>query len=406
MENIMSSRPKPIDQLNTSNISKKGPSTNPTLLIVVNVDWAFLNNRLQIAQEALRLGYSVHIATGITSKLDELQGHGFEVHPLALERNSIGLINTLRTLVQLYQINKTIRPDIVHLVTIKPVLLGGLIARLTGVPAIVAAVPGLGFVFMAQGVKATIRRYIVGLLYRITFGHRNLKVIFQNIDDLQTLTKLTELPEANTLLIRGSGVDLTKYAHTPLPLEVPIILLASRLLAEKGVREFVHAARVLRKKGISEQDARFVIVGEPDLANPDSIRSDELVQWTEEGIVELWGLRSDMPQVLAAAHLVVLPSYYGEGLPKVLIEAAACGRAVITTDHPGCRDAIDPGISGLLVPVRNSLALANAMETLIYDPIQCKIMGDAGRALAEKAFNVSQVVTAHLKIYQELIDKS
>ena len=113
-----------------------------------------------------------------------------------------------------------------------------------------------------------------------------------------------------------------------------------------------------------------------------------------------------MPQVLAAAHLVVLPSYYGEGLPKVLIEAAACGRAVITTDHPGCRDAIDPGISGLLVPVRNSLALANAMETLIYDPIQCKIMGDAGRALAEKAFNVSQVVTAHLKIYQELIDKS
>ena len=402
----MSSRPKPIDQLNTSNISKKESSTNPTLLIVVNVDWAFLNNRLQIAEEALRLGYTVHIATGITSRLGELQSHGFVVHPLALERNSMSLINAWRTLAQLFQINKKIRPDIVHLVTIKPVLLGGLIARLTGVPAIVAAVPGLGFVFMAQGVKAAVRRYIVGLLYRITFGHRNLKVIFQNIDDLQTLTKLTELPETNTVLIRGSGVDLNKYAHIPLPLEVPIILLASRLLAEKGVREFVHAARALRKKGISEQDARFVIVGEPDLANPDSIRSDELVQWTEEGIVELWGLRSDMPQVLAAAQLVVLPSYYGEGLPKVLIEAAACGRAVITTDHPGCRDAIDPGISGLLVPVRNSLALAEAMETLINDPIQCKIMGDAGRALAEKAFNVSQVVTAHLQIYQELIDKS
>ncbi len=377
-----------------------------TLLFVVNVDWAFLNNRLPIALEALRQGYRVHIATGLTDKLDELQRNGLVVHPLVLDRNSAGLGNAWCTMVQLWQIYRAVRPDVVHLVTIKPVLLGGLVARLAGVPAVVAAVPGLGFVFMAQGAKAVIRRYIVELLYCVAFGYHNLKVIFQNTDDLRSLAKVTHLPKTKMTLIRGSGVDLAQYVQVPLSDGVPVVMLAARLLADKGVREFVQAAQLLRQRGSSAEGARFVLVGEPDLANPASIRPDELAQWAEEGIVELWGRRRDMPQVLAAAHIVVLPSYYGEGLPKVLIEAAACGRVVVTTDHPGCRDAIEPGVTGVLVPVRNAVALADAMENLINDPLRCKVMGDAGRALAERAFDIRQVVAAHLQIYQELIGKS
>ena len=373
-----------------------------TLLFVVNVDWFFLSHRLPIALEAMRQGYQVHIATGLTDRLDELQRNGLVVHPLALDRSSAGLGNAWRTVLQLWQIFKAVQPDVVHLVTIKPVLLGGLVARLAGVPAVVAAVSGLGFVFMARGAKAAVRRWLVGAFYRLALGHGNLKVIFQNADDLRSLAKMAHLPGAKVAVIRGSGVDLARYAQVPLPGGVPVVLLATRLLADKGVLEFVQAARLLKQRGCN---ARFVLVGTVDSANPTSFTDAEVSAWVHDGVVEWWGHRADMPQVLAASQVVVLPSYR-EGLPKVLIEAAACGRAVVTTDVPGCRDAIDPGITGVLVPVRNAVALANAMEALINDSVRCQVMGDAGRALAEKAFDVRQVVATHLQLYQELIGKS
>lgn len=373
------------------------------LLIVVNADWFFLSHRLPIAIEAQRHGYKVHIAAGLTDKLDELRRHGLVVHPLALERSSASLSNAWRTMVELWTVFRAVRPDVVHLVTIKPVLLGGLVARFSGVPAVVAAVSGLGFVFVSRGVKAAVRRGLVGALYRVALGHRNLKVIFQNPDDLSRLARVVHLPASKVEMIRGSGVDLSQYRLTPLPSGVPVVVLAARLLADKGVREFVQAARLLKQRGAL---ARFCLVGTVDPANPASLTDADLAQWSSEGVVELWGHRSDMPRVLAAAHVVVLPSYYGEGLPKVLIEAAACGRAVVTTDHPGCRDAIDPGVTGVLVPVRNAVALADAIEGLINDPARCRAMGNAGRALAERAFDVRQVVAAHLRIYQELVEKS
>lgn len=375
---------------------------SPKLLFVVNVDWFFLSHRLPIALEAMRQGYQVHIATGLTDKQGELQRNGLVVHPLTLDRSSVGLGNAWHTVVQLWQVFRTVRPDVVHLVTIKPVLLGGLVARLAGVPAVVAAVSGLGFVFMARGSIAAVRRWLVGVLYCVALGHNNSKVIFQNADDLRSLAKVAHLPAANVAMIRGSGVDLARYTHVPLLGGVPVVLLAARLLADKGVLEFVQAARLLRQRGCN---ARFVLVGTVDVANPTSFTDADVSAWVHDGVVEWWGHRADMPQVLEAVQLVVLPSYR-EGLPKVLIEAAACGRAVVTTDVPGCRDAIEPSVTGVLVPVRNAVALADAMEALINDPGRCKVMGAAGRALAEKAFDVRQVVAAHLQIYQELIGKS
>jgi glycosyltransferase involved in cell wall biosynthesis len=372
------------------------------LLFVVNVDWFFLSHRLPIAIQAQQQGFQVHIATGLTDKLAELQRHGLIVHSLTLERSSSGLGSALHTIIQLWNVFKVVQPDVVHLVTIKPVLLGGLVARIARVPAVVAAVSGLGFVFTSLGAKAMMRRWLVGWLYRLAFGHRNLKVIFQNPDDLANLTKIAHLPNSKVTTICGSGVDLTKFNQTALPSGMPVVLLAARLLGDKGVREFVQAARLLKQAGSS---ARFCIAGSIDPANPASLTDTELTQWANEGFIELWGQQSNMPLALSSAYLVVLPSYR-EGLPKVLMEAAACGRAVVTTDVPGCRDAIEPDVTGVLVPARNVCALANALRELIMDQVRCQAMGDAGRALAERAFDVRQVVAAHLRIYQELIDKS
>jgi glycosyltransferase involved in cell wall biosynthesis len=200
-------------------------------------------------------------------------------------------------------------------------------------------------------------------------------------------------------MIRGSGVDLAQFVDAPMPTGVPVVVFPARLLADKGVFEFVAAARLLRGKGVA---ARFVLAGLVDAANPTSVTKVQLEAWTAEGVIENWGYRSDMPQVFSSASVVVLPSYR-EGLPKALLEAAACGRAVVTTDVPGCRDAIDPGVTGLLVPVREVAPLAQAIEQLLLNPARREAMGQAGRRLAEREFDVNAVVDKHLAIYQKLL---
>lgn len=369
------------------------------LLFVVNVDWFFLSHRLPIALAAQKAGFEVHIAAGITDKLDALESYGLTVHALGLVRGGVGLLNAVKTVRSLRRIVKHVRPDVVHLVTIKPVLLGGLVSRWLCVPAVVSAVSGLGYVFMADGLKAHIRRGLVGRVYAWALGHSNQVVIFQNPDDRDTLEAATNLPATKVAMIRGSGVDLAQYAVAPVPTGVPVVLFPARLLADKGVLEFVEAARLLRGKGVV---ARFVLAGLVDEANPTSISQTQLNAWTTEGVIENWGYRSDMPKVLASATVVVLPSYR-EGLPKALLEAAACGRAVVTTDVPGCRDAIEPGVTGVLVPVRNSDVLAKAIEHLLTNHDTREAMGLAGRRLAEQEFDVTAVVDKHLKIYERLL---
>jgi glycosyltransferase involved in cell wall biosynthesis len=377
------------------------------LLFVVNVDWFFLSHRLPIALAAQKQGFEIHIATSVTTRLPELMQYGFSVHELKLDRSSAGIIAAIRTLVSIWKVFKSIKPDLVHLITIKPVLLGGIAARMAGISSVVVAISGLGFVFVDKGVMSRVRLLLVAWIYRIALSHHNLKVIFQNDEDKSRLTGITFLSEAKTTMIRGSGVDLIEFAPQPTNHNERIVLLAARLLLDKGVSEFVEAARILRPLySCSNTAVRFVLVGEPDTANPTSVTPAQLKAWVHEGAIENWGHRKNMPDVLSAASIVTLPSYYGEGLPKVLIEAAACGRAVVTTDHPGCRDAIEPGLSGFLVPVRNAQALAKAIKYLLDNPVKCESMGLAGRDLAERVFDVKQVVASHLQIYEELIAKA
>ena len=376
------------------------------LLFVVNVDWFFLSHRLPIALKAMEMGYEVHIATGLTTREDELLSYGLIVHPLNINRSSTGLLSALVTLIGIIRVFLKTKPTLVHLVTIKPAIFGGIAARLARVPGVVVAVSGLGFVFVARGRKAKIRRFFVGLLYRIALGHGNSNVIFQNDNDRDCLIRLAGLDSRKVTTIPGSGVDLNEYSMLNAPDGTPIIMLAARLLADKGVREFVDAARkILGRNSTERLLVRFVLVGDIDESNPASISADELLSWKAEGIVEHWGHQVDMPKILSQAYIVVLPSYYGEGLPKVLIEAAACGRAVVTTDHPGCRDAIEIEVSGILVPVRDSDALANAMLRLLQDNELGEAMGKAGRRLAERSFGVERVVATHMRIYDELLAK-
>ena len=371
----------------------------PKLLFVVNVDWFFISHRLPIAMQAIEQGYEVHIATAITDKLETLQSAGLIVHPLSISRSGSGAADLWSTCRALWTIYRQVKPDIVHLVTIKPVLLGGLVARLAKVPAVVAAVPGLGFIFSNAGRLAAGRKWLITQFYGLVFRHPRIKIIFQNQDDLALLSASAPGLSSKVTIIPGSGVDIGLFQPSPLPGGVPLVVLAARMLADKGVREFVQAAQLLQGQGVQ---ARFCLVGTPDPSNPASLNQHELESWQQRGWVELWGHRTDMPAVLSSATLVVLPSYR-EGLPKVLIEAAACGRAVITTDVPGCRDAILPGQTGLLVPVRDATALAKAIAELIHNPQRCAAMGLAGRQLAESTFDVKSVVQRHLTIYQELL---
>ena len=371
------------------------------LLYVVNVDSFFVSHRLPIALSAIQQGYEVHIATVLTDCKSLLESQGLVVHPIHLPRSSNGIFSVCQTFNQIRSLFINLQPDLVHLVTIKPVLWGGLVARIVGVPAVVSSVSGLGFVFLAKGFFSSIRRLLVNWLYIIALGHRNIRVIFQNVDDLDHIRKNTKLPLSKTNLIIGSGVSLDSFSYKSLPKGKPVVLMASRILTHKGILEFVEVARSLHKEGVK---ARFVLVGEPDPGNPASINILKINAWVSEGILEYWGHRQDMPKVLLTASIVVLPSYR-EGFPKVLMEAASCGRAIVTTDVPGCRDAIKSGVTGLLVPVQDSIALAKAIKYLLFNPGRLVDMGLAGRKLAENSFDVRKVVAKHMQIYKDLINK-
>lgn len=369
------------------------------LLIVINVDWFFLSHRLDIAKAAVEAGWEVHIATTLTDKSDRLDGHGFTVHDIRLHRSSWNPVGLVLALIQYMVLYRSVSPQVVHLVTIKPVLLGGIAARLMRVPGAVFAVSGLGHVFVAHGPLGKLRRFIVRGLYKLAMGRSNKVVIFQNSVDQAELLKIGCIRDAEAALVPGSGFDVDSYEVSKIPSGAPVFLFASRLIRTKGVMEFAAAAALLRDEGVS---ADYWLVGEPDPLNPEGLSLRELEELRASTNVEVLGHRNDVPDLMRSASVVVLPSYYGEGLPKVLIEAAAAGRAVITTDSPGCRDAIEDRVTGMLVPAQNVEALAGAMRALATDRELVNEFGRNGRKRAEAIFRIQDVIAHHLEIYDRL----
>lgn len=378
----------------------------PILLFVVNEAFFFVSHRLPIALEARRRGYDVHVAAPSDNvwapedySVAELEKLGLRFHEIPISRRGTHPLQELRTFVALLRLYRRLRPDIVHHLTIKPNLYGGVAARLAGVPSVVYAITGLGQMFVAtEGPLRLIRPMVLSLM-RFAFGHGNARVIVQNTSDRQFLMDNRIADMAATVLIQGSGVDLELFKPTPEPAGEPLVILPSRLIWEKGIQEFVDAAKLLKARGIA---ARFALVGNTHASNPRAVQTETLRGWAEEGIVEWWGRREDMPEVMAESHVVCLPSKYGEGVPKVLLEAAAAGRPVVATDTPGCREVITHGAEGLLVPAADSAALAAALGRLIGNPRQRGAMGAAARDMAIQKFGVGRVVERTFEIYREL----
>mgnify|MGYP005853845711 CR=1 FL=1 len=369
------------------------------LLFVVNCPAFFVSHRLSIALAARDEGYDVHISTGPGEQVKTITGHGFEHHLLSLSRSGQKLRTEIKSFLEIKRLFRTLKPAIVHLVTIKPVIYGSFAARLERVPAVVAAVSGLGTVFLAGSMFGKIRQQLVLAMYRQGFGHQNLKVILQNGDDRKILESFGALKHDQSRLIRGAGVDLDECSYQEEPGGRPLVVMAARLLKDKGIYEFVEASEILARRGV---EVGFRVLGDVDIHNRSSVSVSDLENWKRSTTVEFLGYRKDIAAQYERANIVCLPSYR-EGLSKSLLEGAACGRAIVTTDAPGCRDAVEPGKTGILVPVKDSVALADAIQKLAENTALRMSMGKAGRALAEKEFSSEKIIAQHLAIYRELL---
>jgi glycosyltransferase involved in cell wall biosynthesis len=368
------------------------------ILFFITEDWYFWSHRLPLAKAAKNAGYDVSIVTRASTLSERILAEGFRLIPVDIERRSGNPIKELRTLLSLLKIYLNVRPDIAHHVGLKPILYGSLVARLAGVRATVNALAGLGYIFSSRETKARLLRPFVIAAYRLMLRSRITRTIVQNPDDQKMLISEGIVDTERTALIRGSGVDTEYFSVLPEPAGTPVVLLAARMLYDKGVGEFVDAARLLKARNVK---ARFVLVGDRDPENPTAIPEDVLSTWRRDGVVEWWGHQSDMRSVFAQAHIVCLPSYR-EGLPKILLEAAACGRAIVTSDVPGCREIVRDHVNGLLVPARQSEPLASALEELVGNPGLRQKYGASGRELVEQEFRVQKIVDQTLDVYRDL----
>jgi len=380
------------------------------LLFVVNESFFFYSHRLAVARAAKKLGFAVHVAAPpdhVWAPRDftvaRLHDEGFVFHPIPLQRRGRNPIADLRTLTALARLYRSLRPHVLHHLTIKPVLYGGIVARLLRVPAVVNAVTGLGHAFSAGDLPARVVRHGVARAYRWSMGNPRCRVIVQNAEDGEVLVAMGAAGADRIRLIRGSGVPLAEFPPVPEPDGPPLVVLPARLIWEKGIAEFVEAARRLKGEGVA---ARFALLGDVKSNYPRAVPQSAVEAWQAEGIVEWWGRREDMPEVYAQSHVVCLPTTYGEGVPRVLIEAAACGRAVVTSDVAGCNDIVRDGINGLLVPPGDVDALTAALRRLLLDVALRQRLGAGGQRIAAEEFSLEQVVAQTLAVYRELLAPS
>ncbi len=377
------------------------PTDAPRLLYVVNIPRFFVSHRLPLALAALEAGFEAHVAAAGHDResVQQIIDSRLPFHPLPLRQHGLNPWAELKTLKALRKLYIELRPDLLHHVSVKPVLYGGLAARWTGQKAVVHAISGLGYVFAGRGMKAALLRRLTRPLFRLAMAGEGTRIIFQNPDDRQWFIQQALAAPEKTVLIRGSGVDEGYFRPQAESLTgLPVVLFAGRLLWQKGLGEFVEAARRLRGQ------ARFRVVGYEEATSPLNVPTARLRAWHDEGLIEWCGKQTDMPRVYAESSIVCLPSTYGEGVPKVLIEAAACSRACVTTDRPGCREIVKQGQNGLLVPPADIDALTAALRWLIENPQQRQQMGARGRQIALEGFTLRQVTAETLRLYRSLLD--
>lgn len=364
------------------------------LLFFVTEDYYFVSHRLALAVAAQAAGYEICVVTRVRESGDIIRRAGLRLIPFENARGGLNPLRELSTAWRLVRLYWHEQPDLVHHVAMKPILYGSLAARVATHAGIVNAVAGMGWLFTSSGgVARWLRPFVRWTLRRAL---RTGIALVQNPDDARLVAELG-VRRSQIRQIPGSGVDLQQFQPHPTPEGVPVVVLPARLLWDKGVCEFVAAARMLRQKGVK---ARFLLAGEPDPFNPSSVGAGRLSEWVNEGVVEYLGWVADVPALLAQCHIVCLPSYR-EGLPKALIEAAAAGKPIVATDVPGCREVVRDGDNGLLVPRRDAAALAVALARLIENSHLREEMGARSRARAEKEFGLDSAIKRTLALYEE-----
>lgn len=373
--------------------------TKKKLFIIVNVDWFFFSHRKDIALAAQKDKWDVTIVTADTGKLKDIESIGLKTINLPMSRSGMNIKEELISFFFLYKLYKREKPDVIHHVGMKTILWGTLAAKFAKVKGVVNAISGLG-VFFAEDNR--------GILARVTpkvlkFSHRqkNILCIFQNNDDKTLYIKNGIIKENQARYIKGSGANLNEFCYTPEPIEGKIrVILTARMIIEKGIFLLTEAAEKLRT--FYENKVEFWIVGGLD-DHPGAITKEQLDDVCDGKYIKWFGRREDVKDLLQQCHIFAFPSYYMEGLPKSLIEACAVGRPIVTTDNIGCRDVVTDGVNGFLVPVKDSVALAEKIKVLIEHPDLRQKMGLASRKVAEENFSVDAVIEKHLAIYQELV---
>jgi glycosyltransferase involved in cell wall biosynthesis len=370
------------------------------LLLLVNESGCFMSHRANIARAALEAGLDVHVVTRLTHEPARLEAYGVSVHHVDFPRNLRNPLTEWQAIRTISDIYRRVEPDLVHHFSAKAVLLGSMAARKVGITHVVNTFTGLGSAFSGTGCRAALKRVLATRALRRALLPDSWRVTFQNPEDMHQLIDAGIVPGWKCHLIRGSGVDTNRFQPAGLPQDRPRVVLASRMIWPKGVGTFVESARLLQDRRIS---AECELVGCPDMQNSAHVPESQLWQWHHEGVVKWRGHCANMVDVLSAARIVVLPTYYGEGIPKVLLEAAACGRPIITTDVRGCREIVQHGVNGLLVPPHEPRQLADAIEQLIADPQKCRQMGTHGRRIVLENFTAEQVAAATMDVYSQML---
>ena len=366
------------------------------LMIVVTDDWYLWSHRIGLALAARDAGYEVTVATRVGEYGERIRALGLSLVNVNFARGRRSPWANLRTVRSLSDIYRRNAPDLVHHVAIKPIVLGSVAAAWAGVPAVVNALAGLGTALTSDHPKARLAKPILRPALGWAMRRPRSHTVVQNHENAKFVKSLGVPPERISL-VRGAGVDVRRFRPEPEPDGPVRVTMVSRLLWGKGVREFLEAASLVRR---ARADVTFTLVGAPDDGNLSSVPTEQVRSWAAEGIVECWGHRDDVAEILARSHVAVLPTYYGEGIPKSLLEAAACGRPIVATDVPGCREVVHHGENGLLVPPRDPRALAEAILALSDDPARRAAMGAEGRRRAETEFAAERIHAETLQVYE------
>lgn len=375
---------------------------NRKILFFVTEDWYFFSHRLHIAKALKEDGFEVILLTRVNQHREIIENHGIRVISIDIKRESRNLFQEIKTIFKVAGVYKKEKPHLVHHVAAKPILYGSVAARVVNIPLYVNAFAGLGFVFLQKNkfISILIKSAFI-LAYRFVFHSRAAFAIFQNPEDKHLFEKLKIVKKNRSTLIRGAGVNISRYRFSKEPEGRVTILLGSRMLWDKGIGELIQAVKILHEKKIN---FHVLLAGIPDPANPNSVHTKTLQKWHNQGIVEWMGYQNDMSHLLSRVHIATLPSYR-EGVPKFLIEAAACGRPIVTTDVPGCREIVHHNKNGLLVPPKNYNALADSLLKLINDSALRKKMGSCGRAMVIKSFSEKIVAEKTMAFYKTIWNK-